>query len=277
MERDGNYACLMAVCGRPFLVEGAQRQSELSVDATWLERSVANAPLAALDEASRTAIAQHFAEAGLMEHASIAAFARFALQLLALGAPPELVADATRAMADETRHARVCFALASRYAGRDLGPGPLEVAGALGVVDLLEVVELVVAEGCLGETTAALEAAWAAEGATDPAVREALGAIAEDEARHAALALRFVAWAATRDARVPERVERQLERARAVRWDAAALPAPNAALLAAHGVIGVEQRRDARRTALDEILPAVLVRARGSQAHAPDRPSEVRA
>ena len=43
-------------------------------------------------------------EIARMEHASIAAFARFALQLLAVGAPPDLILAGQRAMADETNH-----------------------------------------------------------------------------------------------------------------------------------------------------------------------------
>jgi len=58
-----------------------------------------------------------------LEHASIAAFARFSLQLLSLGAPAGLIDDCTRALGDETAHARLCFQLASAYAGRAIGSG----------------------------------------------------------------------------------------------------------------------------------------------------------
>jgi hypothetical protein len=105
---------------------------------------------------------------GQMEHASIAAFARFSLQLLSLGAPPDLVEASTRALADETAHTKLCFELASAYAGRALGPGKLDVENSLAVTSLLDVVELVIAEGCFGETVAALEAREAADAAADP-------------------------------------------------------------------------------------------------------------
>lgn len=103
-----------------------------------------------------------------MEHASVAAFARFTLELLALGAPASLVDAASSAMADEVRHARSCFGLATYYSGAVVGPGPLPVGGALTDVELLHTVELAVLEGCIGETSAALEAAWAADAATEP-------------------------------------------------------------------------------------------------------------
>jgi hypothetical protein len=247
--------------GRPFLVQGHVRTSELELTPAWRAPTLCASAATDLDAETRRALAEYFARAGLMEHASVAAFARFSLQLLALGAPPELVAAATRAMADETRHAQHCFELASRYAGTDLGPGALDVDGALGAVELLEVVDMVVAEGCIGETAAALEARWAAESATEPEVRAVLLGIADDESRHAALAWEFVAWAAQRDAQVPARVRAAIDAARREQ----ALSAPDARgaradashskALAAHGVLSESARSDARAVVLREILP----------------------
>ena len=73
-----------------------------------------------------------------MEHASIAAFARFSLELLAFGAPPDLVEQAQAAMADETRHAKLCFALAGAYAERPIGPGALDMTGVSVAADLVQ-------------------------------------------------------------------------------------------------------------------------------------------
>jgi hypothetical protein len=275
-KTDDHYVCSQASCGRPFLVQGALRHSELVSSEAWLDAELARGLNGAteLDETTLRSVAEHFAKAGLMEHASIAAFARFTLQLLALGAPPELVQRASEAMADETRHAELCFALASRYAGHGLGPSPLDVSEALGAIDLLGVVDLVVDEGCIGETTAALEAAWAAQAAADPDVRAVLLGIAEDEARHAELAFAFVAWAARRDVRVLERVEAKLGAAMQT-YDRAprATPRTNArdAVLAAHGVLPASTRLDARRAALQEILPALAERL-GAANRASDAP-----
>lgn len=130
----------------------------------------------------------------MLEHASIASFARFSLELLALGVPSELLAAATRAMADETLHAELCFGLAGAYAGEALGPGPLSMSGVAPEADLARLVEAVVLEGCIGETVAALEASVVAAAATDPVVRGVLDRIAADEQRHAELAFRFLAW-----------------------------------------------------------------------------------
>ena len=45
--------------------------------------------------------------------------------MLALAAPADFLEACTRAQADEIRHARQCFALATRYGGTAVSPGPL--------------------------------------------------------------------------------------------------------------------------------------------------------
>jgi hypothetical protein len=260
-----HYECRSKpACGRPFLVDGASRQSELGTGREWHDDDLARAVPVAMSLEARTAIAAHFAESGLMEHASIAAFARFSLQLLALGAPPELVSACTAAMVDETRHARLCFGLASRYAGRSIAPGPLDVTGALAAVTLRDVVELVVHEGCIGETAAALEATWAAEAATDPLVREVLQGIAEDEGRHAALAFQFVAWAVGREPALAELVARRIEEARLPETASASIEPQSGPELEAHGVLSSAKRQAARQAALRDVLPGVVAVAVGS-------------
>ncbi len=191
-----------------------------------------------MNEAVRRRLADGWLQAALAEHASIASFARFTLQLLAIGAPADLVFAAQRAGLDEVDHARRSFRLASRYAGTPLGPGPLPLHGdLLGPLDLAALAEAATREGCVGETLSALEAAEALAGATDPEVREVLTAIAADEARHAELSWAFVRWclgvAPVQDA-VRDVVRRVLDGA-----VAAQVPVPPAdpdeATLRAHG------------------------------------------
>jgi hypothetical protein len=54
-----------------------------------------------------------------------------------------------------------------------------------------------VVEGCVGETVGAAEARAAAEGVPEGPLRAALLTVAEDEARHAALAWRTLRWMLT--------------------------------------------------------------------------------
>jgi hypothetical protein len=185
-------------CGRPFLVAGTERLAPATSREDWRERELQLPELASLTVLERLALAEHYRAAALMEHASIAAFARFALELLALGAPAELVAETTSAMQDEQRHATTCFALASAFAGAAIGPGPLPVRDCLARVDLESVTLTTFLEGCIGETFAAVEARELALTVADPVLRRTLSGIAEDEARHALLAWGFLKWALER-------------------------------------------------------------------------------
>ena len=148
-----------------------------------------------LEPSVRRALAELWCEGARYEHASVASFARLTLQLMALGAGAELVAATQAAALDEIEHARLCFALASRFSGRELRAGRLSSDGALANVDLAELAVETVFGGCVGETVAALTAVEQLAVATDPEVRAALETIAADEARHAELAWRIAAWA----------------------------------------------------------------------------------
>jgi hypothetical protein len=227
-----------SVCGRPFLVQHEARVARLVVGEGWLTADSDAPNLRGLAPGERERCAAVWSNMALLEHASIAAFARFNLQLLALGAPAELIVESTCAIADETAHARLCFDLASAYVGQKLGPGPLDIAGSLEAVSLGEVVDLVLIEGCFGETGAALDALEAATSESDPVLQSAYSRIARDEQRHAELAFRFLRWALERDfALVSERIELACE-APALRAHAArevAVPCLRALLDAVNG------------------------------------------
>jgi len=221
-------------------------------------RSFAEA-LAALDanalpSQNRRRLAQLWAERGRNEHASVASFGRFALALMALGAPPELIEAAHRAALDEIRHARLAISLASAYGDEPMGFGALRVDGAFDDLDSLEAMAIAtVVEGCIGETLSAIEAATAAAQAGPRAVRVALEVIARDEARHAELAWAFVRWAVgkggpTLRARVAEAFERAIERV----CDDAGTQGADA--LAAHGFLSADELTRLRRQAADEVL-----------------------
>jgi hypothetical protein len=200
---DANDPCFNeTTAGRPFLVEGKARLavlSELSDAGAWA--MAMEVSLRELSSAQRVVLAQEWTRDGLDEHASIPAFARHVMELMALGAPPRLVSAAIKAMNDEVEHARLCFGLASAYAGRPIGPGEMEMAGALdrllggsGEVDEAEVVRGLIREGCIGETLAAILAERACERTREPVVAAVLDTIAEDETRHAGLAWRTLRW-----------------------------------------------------------------------------------
>lgn len=172
-------------CGRP-LLDGAGR-ARLPA----LHRG------AGQHEGDAARAAEVWARICAMEHASVASFARHMLELMALGAPPELLAAAAAAQGDEVRHAALAAEVAASL-GLTVQPGPLALGGIAPHTTPDAVLDALVREGCVGETCSAAEAAWLAAEASDPAARAALRQIAEDEARHAALAWRTAAWIVAR-------------------------------------------------------------------------------
>ncbi|MCB9538505.1 MAG: ferritin-like domain-containing protein [Myxococcales bacterium] len=176
-------------CGRPLLVDHRVRTARSEGGAGWAAELDAPTPRA--DAADRAAFWLHIAA---LEHASVASFARFSLQLMALGAPPALLAATQQAGADEVEHARLAYGLASAFAGRPLGPGPLRLDDLRIETDRAVVVAELVREACVGETMGAADAAMAADDEPDPVVRAVWQRIAEDEQRHAALGWQTLAW-----------------------------------------------------------------------------------
>ena len=146
-----------------------------------------------IDPTRRRALADHWTRIGATEHASVASFARFSLQLLALGAPPRLLAGAQEAALDEIEHARFAYGLASAFAGEPIGPGPLDLGGGDISSDVGSIVRDLVEDACVNETIGVVEAMTLAERA-HPAVREGFALMAADEAEHAALAWGALAW-----------------------------------------------------------------------------------
>lgn len=141
------------------------------------------------------ALERAWTNAALAAHAAVAVYARFSLQLMSLGAPPQLLHGCSQAMQDEVAHAQACFSLARRYAGRDVGPGPLPRAELAPDADLTSVVLEVVQRGCIREAVGALSAREALEHCQDAATREVLVRHQAAKAQQAQLAWRFVAWA----------------------------------------------------------------------------------
>jgi rubrerythrin len=175
--------------GRPARVAGEMRFAPLQAGTAWhgdVKTERRDARLAA-----------KWLEDARMEHASVAAFSATALRLMALGAPPELIAATHRAALEEIEHARAAFALAASYGGEAVTPGPLAIDAR--PMTLRELAIETFVDGCVGETTAAYEAACEAEVEPDPEVRAVLAKISEDEARHAELAWQIAAWCVAQD------------------------------------------------------------------------------
>jgi len=247
---------------RPLLAGASLRRASPVPREDWVADCAETAP-PDVDASTLAALAKAYGLDGCEEHASVAAFARLTLHLLSAGAPPELVEMAHRASLDEIRHARTCFALARRYGGVPLGPGPLKLEGLFsGAHASLEatlpgVAALCAEEGCVGETLGVLLASDALARARDPFVREVLSRMLEEEASHVELAWRVVGWCIAQGGEpvrraVAEAIRRGVAATRATevrRYDGVDVDAWNA-----HGRVTCEQARAVAERGIREVI-----------------------
>lgn len=231
--------------GRPLTLGGAPRLAPLVRGEGWS----AGATGEVRPDLTR---ARAWAQVGRAEHASVASFARFALELMAVGAPAELVSLAHAAAMDEVRHAQLAFGLVRRFGGASVEPGPLPLADLRVEADLPTIAAAATREGCIAETLSALQTAAARDRADDAAEHAVLGVVTRDEERHAALAWRFVRWAIQHGGEpVRAAVSAALSEAPALpEGEGGLLPLPVARELVARGW------RDVVRPAADALLAA---------------------
>ncbi len=243
--------------GRPFTVGGVARVAHMQQGASdWCGGAIVHA--SSLNPSDRAALADYYLEQARREHASVASFSRFVLQLLSLGAPADLIGAAQKATQEELAHAQICLALARDYGQREWRPLALDVRDALGDCDLHAVVISAVVEGCIAETVAAQLAQQASERVRDRALAASLTRIATEEAEHALLAWRAVGWMlaqAPQDAALRTRVREAFESAadHVGLGPTTDLPARRSVLIE-HGYVPVQERRRLAHTVLREVI-----------------------
>jgi hypothetical protein len=252
-DSNGTWVCQNSECaiGRPLLVDAVAGKAPLRQRADW-----ASIPSGIESLREDPELAAHWAEVAALEHASVASFARFGAQLLALGAPPELLRASKRAALDEIEHARLAYGLASAYGGTAVGPGQLSLRGVSTSASWREVVAGLIEEACVGETLGVAEAMVAAESARVPAVRRVLARIVADELRHAQLAWRSLAWLlrAHPDVDDADRAWAQALLERSIRAVAGASGSIHGPHRPADGVLGGLARAQVHHEASEQVL-----------------------
>jgi len=151
---------------------------------------------------SKAWLSQQWEKDGFAEHASIGSFSRHLLELLAVGAPSQLISGVQRAIGEEIIHAQLCFSLASFYRGSPVEPGKFPVDSNVTVrTDITSLAVGTAIEGCYEETISAIcayvtyQSYIKLEKNHDPSLTETLKCFAIDEISHAALAWRTLIWA----------------------------------------------------------------------------------
>jgi hypothetical protein len=175
-----------ACCGRPLWIDG--------------QMQVAESQYSGQGQAICAESGRYWAKVALLEHASIASFARCSLELMQWGAPLHLLAATQRAGEQEVDHAELSLALAERLLGERITVGGLKLGNSLPLsASRLEFAEAVLREGAIGESLSVLDAAARLANAGDRQTRMTLERILKDESAHAELAWDILKWLVQED------------------------------------------------------------------------------
>ncbi|MAA78209.1 MAG: hypothetical protein CL916_03040 [Deltaproteobacteria bacterium] len=180
--------------GRPMLRDGEQISAKSKMTSTqdWQKHTI-RVKVEGLSVSQRKIAGNFYLRNALMEHASVAAFHHFSLELMKFGAPVELLELAHEAITDELRHAKQAFSLAADLLGETREPSSMPMELTLSK-NLIELAETVAREAAINETLAVLIAAEQRKATTDPAIQLFLEGVIRDESRHAELAWKTLRW-----------------------------------------------------------------------------------
>jgi hypothetical protein len=145
----------------------------------------------------RAELARIWTERIPTEYRSITGFGTFAFDLIAAGAPPDIVAVCHRVCIDELRHTELAVRMVEIYGGRRPSL-PREISSLPAEREIGAVAQAcrsAVLLSCLGETFACTELAMLRDRAEDPVVEGVLRVFLSDEIVHARIGWAYVSHA----------------------------------------------------------------------------------
>ncbi len=170
--------------GTPLEAEHQRLMRRRQVPIPW-ERSTA----AALTADERKRLAGTWERRAAAEYLAVSTFAVLAIDLVAAGAPADVLSLCMRAGIDEVRHAELCLRMVEIYSGRRIQPP----SGMSSLPDeptrprLHQAVANTLLVSCVSETYATTVLTATRDLTLDPAAREVLTSIYSDEVMHARL------------------------------------------------------------------------------------------
>jgi len=187
-EKVGGAECAI---GRPFIQENQPVVASLNrSNGSWKRNDIG---VVGGTKKQRQFAGQFYLDVARYEHASVASFNRFALELIKFGAPAHLVQQAQMAAMDEIRHAQSAFAIANQLLSENLQPGEMAIQCQL-ASSLEKFTSAVLEEAAIQETLAVLLAAEQLRIVQDPMIKSYLQEVVVEESRHSELAFATLRW-----------------------------------------------------------------------------------
>ena len=243
------------VSGTPLGIEHAHLMQRRYKRIPW-EESTAHE----LTEEQRQHVGRTWKARTAAEHLAISTFSLLTLDLVAAGAPADILSMCLRAGIDEIRHAELCVRMVELYTGEKMWPrggmsrlprNTEKPPGSQAVGNTLLV-------SCVSETFATTLLAAAREQSHDPPTQEVLTAIYSDEIMHARLGWSYLRYTLTTGGQ--QAIDAAVEMVpRAVRGvcNVVELPrsdAPIPAELRNHGIMLPSEQRVVFSTCIREVI-----------------------
>lgn len=181
--------------GTPLEAEHQRLMRRRSQPIVW-----ADSTAAALAPAERGRLAETWTRRAAAEYLAVSTFAVLAIDLVAAGAPADVLSLAMRAGIDEVRHAELCLRMVEIYGGRRIQPPP----GMSSLPDdperpkLHQAVANTMLVSCVSETYATTVLTATRDLTTDPVAHAVLTSIYSDEVMHARLGWSYLRYALER-------------------------------------------------------------------------------
>jgi hypothetical protein len=177
--------------GTPLEAEHHRLMRRRNVPIPW-EQSTVNE----LSLAERTRLAETWSRRSAAEYLAVSTFAVLAIDLVAAGAPADVLSLCMRAGIDEVRHAELCLRMIEIYGGKRVMPPP----GMSSLPDdperpkLHQALANTLLVSCVSETYATTVLTATRDLTTDPVAHAVLTSIYSDEVMHARLGWSYLRY-----------------------------------------------------------------------------------
>ena len=181
--------------GTPLEPEHRRLMRRRLVPIPWEQSTVAQ-----LTAAERSRLAETWTRRSAAEYLAVSTFAVLAIDLVAAGAPADVLSLCMRAGIDEVRHAELCLRMIEIYGGKRVQPPP----GMSSLPDdperpkLFQALANTMLVSCVSETYATTVLTATRDLTTDPVAHAVLTSIYSDEVMHARLGWSYLRYAIDR-------------------------------------------------------------------------------
>jgi bacterioferritin (cytochrome b1) len=177
--------------GRPLMCDGVAQVATIGIGRSWIEGP--SPKYSQRTKEQRHVLATFWLRTAQLEHASVASFHQFGLDLMRFGASPDLLMRTSKAAMDEISHAKAAFAITEGFLGHPVSPEEFNMR-LQPAKSLAEFAVNVAMEGAVNETLAVVLATLQHEKCEDYAIKKLLMDIIREEAEHAELAWDTLRW-----------------------------------------------------------------------------------